>query len=378
MGKEIVGTPEKKAAGIEREKVGLATPSPTPTPVADRKGTLAAIPELYGFTLSGDVERYETVGSDSDSDSASSVVSAIFQVGGDSGRKGKEKEDSDIGSDDGSRFLAETMREGWQEMASLCGKMTDTEEGRMVGVLLSVVSNVCRMKPTEVVRLFCGLRDDCIAVGMDKIETEAREVCSLADDYDIMKSELDDKWQEVGDLEEDVKELRKAVAKLEGEVKVQKWMVEETRKNSGTKREFPMFGPCWRDAACQAAPVRVDKGVGAVAPVVDRNPRDAAVQAAVPLLVSTSGVQTDGQVVAEATPKPSYASVATQATLVPTRPRNGTRGGPVPPSGGAGPQPVGTRALVVHGVPTRMSVDEIFWHADRLRIGVGVRVVRAR
>ena len=39
---------------------------------------------------------------------------------------------------------------------------------------------------------------------------------------------------------------------------------------------------------------------------------------------------------------------------------------------------MGARALVVHGVPTRMSVDEIFRHADRLRLGVGEQVVRAR
>ena len=102
-----------------------------------------------------------------------------------------------------------------------------------------------------------------------------------------------------------------------------------------------------------------------------------AVQAAVPFLVSTSSVQTDGQVAVEATAEPSYASVATQATLVPTGPSNGTSGGPVPPSGGAGYQPVGACALVVHSVPTCMSVNEIFWHADRLRIGVSERVVRA-
>ena len=89
----------------------------------------------------------------------------------------------------------------------------------MVGFLLSVVSNVCRMEPTQVVRLCCGLGDDCVAVGMDKIEMEAREVCSRADDYDIMKSELDNKRQEVEDLEEDMKELKKTVGKLEGEVK---------------------------------------------------------------------------------------------------------------------------------------------------------------
>ena len=166
-----------------------------------------------------------------------SVVSAIFAVGGDSGGKGKEKEDSDDESDNGSRFLGETMREGWQEMAALCGKMTDDEEGCTVGFLLSMVSNICRMEPTQVVRLCCGLGDDSVAVGMVKIEMEVREVCSLADDDDIMKSELDDKRQEVGDLEEDVKELKKTIAKLEGEVMFQMRMREEDRKNSGTKRE---------------------------------------------------------------------------------------------------------------------------------------------
>ena len=134
-GGEILSMPEKKTAGIKRDTVGLATPSPTPTPVAARKGSLVAIPELFDFTLGGDVEGYETVESGSDLDSTSSVVSAIFAVGGDYEGKGKEKEDSDDGSDDRSHFLGETMREGWQEMAALCGKMTDAEEGHMVGFL---------------------------------------------------------------------------------------------------------------------------------------------------------------------------------------------------------------------------------------------------
>ena len=103
-----------------------------------------------------------------------------------------------------------------------------------------------------------------------------------------------------------------------------------------------------------------------------------AVQATVPLLVSISSVQADRQVEVVAAPKPSYTSVATQATLAPIGLRNGTTRGPVPPLGGVGPQPVGARALVKHGVPTRRSVDEIFWHADRSRIGVGEQVVRAR
>ena len=59
--------------------------------------------------------------------------------------------------------------------------------------------------------------DHCVKVGMDKIEMETREVCLFADSHDIMKSELDDKWQEVGDLEEDVKELRRKVEWLEGQ-----------------------------------------------------------------------------------------------------------------------------------------------------------------
>ena len=71
-------------------------------------------------------------------------------------------------------------------------------------------------------------------------------------------------------------------------------------------------------------------------------------------------MHTDRQVEAVATPKSSYTSIAIQVTLVPTGPRNGTSGGPVPPVGGAGPQPVRARALVVYGVPTCMSVDEMF------------------
>ena len=281
-GGEALSILEEKAAGIKREKVSLATHSLTPTPVAVRKGTFVAISEMFDFTLGGDVEGYETGKSDSDSDSTSSVVSAIFTVGGDYERKGKEKEDSDNGSDDASRFWWETMREGWQEMSALCGKMTDAEEGRMVGFLLSVVSNLYRIEPTQVVRLGCGLGDDCVAVGMDKIEMEAREVCSLADDYDITKSELDNKRQEVGDLEEDVKQLKKTIGRLEGDLRIEKRLREQDQKNSGMKR-VGMYGRLWRDAACQATAVGVDKSVGVVAPVVDRKPRDVAVQMPVPL-----------------------------------------------------------------------------------------------
>ena len=136
------------------------------------------------------------------------------------------------------------MREGWQEIGALCGKMTDPEEGHMVGSLLSVLSNVCRMEPTQVVHLCCGLGDDCVVVVIDKIEMEPREVCSLPDDYKIMKEELNNKRQDVEDLEEDVKELKTTVAKLEEEVRFQNKIREEDKKNSGTKR-VDFWGPCW-------------------------------------------------------------------------------------------------------------------------------------
>ena len=68
------------------------------------------------------------------------------------------------------------MREEWQEMAALGREMTEAEEGCMGGFLLSVVANLCRMEPAQVVWLCCALWDDCVAVGMDRIETKAREV----------------------------------------------------------------------------------------------------------------------------------------------------------------------------------------------------------
>ena len=68
--------------------MGLATPSSTPTLVAARKVTLAVDPGLFDFTLCDDVEGYINKDLDSDSDSASSVATAIFAVGGEEGRQG--------------------------------------------------------------------------------------------------------------------------------------------------------------------------------------------------------------------------------------------------------------------------------------------------
>ena len=40
----------------------------------------------------------------------------------------------------------------------------------MVRCLLSVVSNIGRMEPTQVICLCYRLGDDCVAVGVDKVE----------------------------------------------------------------------------------------------------------------------------------------------------------------------------------------------------------------
>ena len=107
------------------------------------------------------------------------------------------------------------------------------------------------MEPTQGVRLCCGLKDECVDVGMDKIEMQVREVCSFADSHDIMKSELDDKRQEVGDLQDNLKELKKKVEWLEGQVRVQVKGRAYDKRNSGMKREG-FIGPSWRDVAYQA------------------------------------------------------------------------------------------------------------------------------
>ena len=93
-------------------------------------------------------------------------------------------------------------------------------------------------------------------------------------------------------------------------MKFQKRLRVGDQKNYGAQ-SVGLFGPRWRDSASQATPVGVDKSVGAVAPIVDRKSRDVAVLAAVPFLVSTLSMQTDGQVKAVATAKPSYSSLAT-------------------------------------------------------------------
>ena len=72
--------------------------------------TLAAIPELYNFTLSYGVEGYATTVADSDSDMASSVATVIFAVAGDSDGKEREKDGSDGGSYNRSRVWQDTIR----------------------------------------------------------------------------------------------------------------------------------------------------------------------------------------------------------------------------------------------------------------------------
>ena len=99
----------------------------------------------------------------------------------------------------------------------------------------------------------------------------------MAYDYDIMKSELNNKQQEMGDLEGEVEELNKTIVKLQGRVKFQKRIMEQTKRNSSSRRENWMVHPIWLDLASQATPIRVEEGIGVVAPVGNRKPRDIAV-----------------------------------------------------------------------------------------------------
>ena len=99
-------------------------------------------------------------------------------------------------------------------MADWCGKITNSEDGCMVGFLLSVMFNICSLEPTQMIQVCCWLGEDCVAAGMDNFDREAIDICSFADEYYIAKNELDDKRQEVEHLEEEVKELKKTVARL--------------------------------------------------------------------------------------------------------------------------------------------------------------------
>lgn len=94
--------------------------------------------------------------------------------------------------------------------------------------------------------------------------------------------------------------------------------------------------------------------------------------------MSTSTVQVDGQVMVEATSKPSCILVVTQAMPVATGPRNTTSGGPVLSAESVRQQPIGPKAFVVHGVPIQIFVDEICWQAYKWRLGVSEWVIRAR
>ena len=100
--------------------------------------------------------------------------------------------------------------------------------------------------------------------------------------------------------------------------------------------------------------------------------RSVAAQTAAPPVVSAQAMQTDEQM--DGVGRRSYASVAAQSDPVPTCDR-GSGGGPGGPSGRLGPPPVGTRAVVVHGISCRRSMAEILWQARQLRTGSSARVV---
>lgn len=113
----------------------------------------------------------------------------------------------------------------------------------MVGFLLLVVSNMCRIEPTQIVCLCCGLGKNIVTIGMDTIEQEAMHVHSLADNYNIVKIELVDKWHDGWNLEGEVGELKGTVGKLEEEVRVERGLKEMDKKCSGIRRNTTWATP---------------------------------------------------------------------------------------------------------------------------------------
>ena len=134
----------------------------------------------------------------------------------------------------------------------------------------------------------------------------------------------------MGDLDGDVKQLKKTFYKLKGEMRFQRRLREEDKKNSSTSREILVRGPLCQYVAALATIIEIDKDISMLAPSVDRILMDVVVQATVLLLVNTSSVQAHRQVVTKATLRTYYTSVVTQVTLVPTGPHIETSGGPAP------------------------------------------------
>lgn len=95
------------------------------------------------------------------------------------------------------------------------------------------------------------------------------DACSVLDDYDILKSKLHDKWQELMELGEDVEGLKMTVAKSETEVRLQRRSQEKDKNESGTRRAHCLGGPLRQDLATQATPVGAHKGDGAVGAIVE-------------------------------------------------------------------------------------------------------------
>lgn len=95
--------------------------------------------------------------------------------------------------------------------------------------------------------------------------------------------------------------MKKTFFKLKGEVKFQRRLREEDKKNSSTSREILVRGPLCQYVATLATTVEVDKDISMLAPSVDSILMDVVVQATVLLLVNTSSVQAHRQVVAKAT-----------------------------------------------------------------------------
>lgn len=69
----------------------------------------------------------------------------IFALGMALGGKVEEKESRESSSKDGLHCWENNIKVAWYEIVELCGTVKQAKEGHMVGLLISVVSNVGRI-----------------------------------------------------------------------------------------------------------------------------------------------------------------------------------------------------------------------------------------
>lgn len=329
----MLSTPEKKAVGIKRERMdegtsagagagvgGLAAPSPSPTPAPKRTAAVGGttldpgvrgVPLMVG-TISGSAWASESA-SDSDSDSVGGAI--IMAPVGEPVHSKKDWVDccdSDVRE---SRYWEDSIKSNYVGMTKLYAGITGDQEARMTGFLLEIMSNLVGKKPSDIVRLLCGVGEKDADEGMKEIEDTVRQVWwqsehggelndeiayqqrqvgrvkeelrDLEEEHVDMAEELDKTTRELAEAKEEIKRLEVALKSTKLMVQDEKNLREWDRKNSGTRRmDRSGVRPQWRDVASQATPV------------------------------GNGGGSEEGSLLS--TVNPSYTSVATQSTPGPT------------------------------------------------------------